>query len=246
MNLAQLAQDLKVSNTPIREATARLEPLGLVEMVPYCGPKIKRLNAAQLKDIYDVRIALEGLAARLVARYGHHEVGLHRLEIVMSVRNEASRRVAERLGAHYEGVQRGVVSTDEARALARDLGLDLVEISPTERPPVCRIMDYGKHKYDQNKKRKQRTSHVASLKEVRLRPKTDKGDLDTKTTRAREFLEEGDKVQFTVIFRGRELARQDLGTDLLRRVAEMLEDIAKIEKAPSMEGRRMHMTLVKK
>ena len=84
------------------------------------------------------------------------------------------------------------------------------------------------------------------LKGMRLRPKTGEGDLATKTKRAREFLEEGDKVQFTVIFRGRELARQDLGTTLLERVAEMLEDVAKIEKAPAMEGRRMHMTLVRK
>jgi translation initiation factor IF-3 len=130
--------------------------------------------------------------------------------------------------------------------MAEDVGLDLVEVAPEARPPVCRILDYGKYKYEQKKKARATKKGSTKLKGMRLRPKTDDGDLATKTKRAREFLTEGDKVMFTVIFRGRELARQDLGLDLLKRVATMLEDVAKIEKTPAMEGRRMHMTLVRK
>jgi translation initiation factor IF-3 len=107
-------------------------------------------------------------------------------------------------------------------------------------------MDFGKYKYEQKKKAQHSKKSPNKLKGMRLRPKTDIGDLEVKTKRARQFLEEGDKVQFTVLFRGRELARQDLGTTLLNRVAEMLDDVAKVEKTPHMEGRRMHMIVAKK
>jgi len=145
-----------------------------------------------------------------------------------------------------EGNQIGVFPRDEALRMAADAGLDLVEVAADARPPVCRILDFGKYKYEQKKKARGAKKGGTKLKGMRLRPKTDDGDLATKTKRAREFLEEGDKVMFTVIFRGRELARTDLGTTLLNKVAELLADVAKIEKAPSMEGRRMHMTMVKK
>jgi len=130
--------------------------------------------------------------------------------------------------------------------MARDQGLDLVEVAAEARPPVCRILDFGKWKYEQKKKARGSKKGGTKLKGIRLRPKTDKGDLETKLGRAREFLEEGDKVQFTVIFRGREMARQDLGTTLLQRVAQLLDDIARVESTPNMEGRRMHMTVVRK
>jgi len=130
--------------------------------------------------------------------------------------------------------------------MAQDQDLDLVEVAAEARPPVCRILDFGKYKYEQKKKSRGTKKPANKLKGMRLRPKTDIGDLEVKTKRAREFLEEGDKVQFTVIFRGRELARMDLGTDLLRRVAEMLSDVAKVEKTPHMEGRRMHMIVARK
>jgi translation initiation factor IF-3 len=145
-----------------------------------------------------------------------------------------------------EGSQIGVFPRDEALRMAREQDLDLVEVAADARPPVCRILDFGKYKYEQKKKSKGSKKGSTKLKGMRLRPKTDTGDLETKTKRAREFLEEGDKVMFTVIFRGRELARTDLGTDLLNRVAALLEDVAKVEKPPTMEGRRMHMTLVRK
>lgn len=130
--------------------------------------------------------------------------------------------------------------------MAREQELDLVEVSADSRPPVCRILDFGKYKYEQKKKQRGVKKTANKLKGMRLRPKTDIGDLEVKTKRARQFLEEGDKVQFTVIFRGRELARQDLGTSLLKRVAEILDDVAKVEKSPHMEGRRMHMIVARK
>jgi len=144
------------------------------------------------------------------------------------------------------GDQIGVFPVYEALNMARDLDLDLVEVAADARPPVCRILDFGKYKYEQKKKARGSKKSPNKLKGMRLRPKTDPHDLEVKTKRAREFLEEGDKVQFTVIFRGRELARQDLGTTLLERVAQMLDDVAKVEKTPHMEGRRMHMIVAHK
>jgi len=138
--------------------------------------------------------------------------------------------------------QVGVISTDEALRRAREAGLDLVEVAPTERPPVCRIMDYGKWKYQQKKKHK--THHrEQQLKEVRLSPKTDDHDKEIKVNRAREFLTQGDKVQFTMIFRGRERFHQDRGLAIFRAIVESFGETAKIERPPKMEGRRMTMVL---
>ncbi|MHC4955032.1 MAG: translation initiation factor IF-3 [Planctomycetota bacterium] len=144
------------------------------------------------------------------------------------------------------GDQIGVFPVAEAMRMAHDAELDLVEVAADARPPVCRILDFGKYKYEQKKKSREHKKPTNKLKGMRLRPKTDVGDLTYKTNRARTFLEEGDTVQFTVIFRGRELARTDLGTDLLKRVALMLDDVAKIQKPAHMEGRRMHMILAKR
>jgi translation initiation factor IF-3 len=146
----------------------------------------------------------------------------------------------------HEGNQIGVFPRDEALRMAIDAGLDLVEVAPDARPPVCRILDFGKYKYEQKKKTRGTKKGGSQIKELRLRPKTEEGDLLTKTKRAREFFADGDKVMFTVLFRGRELARQDLGTDVLARVATMLEDVAKVERTPLMEGKRMHMTMARK
>ena len=142
-----------------------------------------------------------------------------------------------------EGNQLGEMDTADAQRLARERGLDLVEVAANQRPPVCRIMDYGKFKYENKKtatasKKKQ---HHVVLKEVRVRPKIAQGDIDVKVKRAREFLEKGDKVQVTCLFRGREMAHQNVGLDVMRRFFEQLEDIAKIEREPRLEGRRMNM-----
>ena len=137
--------------------------------------------------------------------------------------------------------QIGVISTDEALNRARTAGLDLVEVAPTERPPVCRIMDYGKFKYSQ-KKRKQKT-HEQKLKEVRFRPDIGENDLNIKLNKAMEFLEKGDKVQFTMMFRGRERFHQDLGFEVFNSIIQRFGDQAKVERPPRSEGRRILMVL---
>ncbi len=138
--------------------------------------------------------------------------------------------------------QLGVLPVVEAQRLAREAGLDLVEVSPTENPPVCRIMDYGKYKYE--KKKRQRAAshgHVIVLKEIRLRPKTDAHDRETKLGRAREFLAQGHKVQFTMLFRGRERAHRDRALAIFREILDQLGEGVKVERPPTMEGRRMSM-----
>lgn len=147
-----------------------------------------------------------------------------------------------------DGEQIGVVSTKEALQRAESYGLDLVEVAPNSKPPVCRIMDFGKYKYEQSKKEKlsKKKQHVITVKEIRLRPRTDEHDLETKLRHARKFLEQKNKVKITILFRGREMAYQDSGTELMQRVTAMLEDIAKMESEPKMEGRRMVMVLTTK
>lgn len=141
--------------------------------------------------------------------------------------------------------QVGVIDLDEAKRRARDAGLDLVEVSPMSKPPVCKIMDYGKWKYQQKKKDQKAASHSkqSELKELRLRPKIDKHDLNIKTDRAKEFLGEGDKVQFTMLFRGREMAHQDIGLATLRSIRDSLAEVSKVEAEPKLMGKRMTMTL---
>ncbi len=136
-----------------------------------------------------------------------------------------------------------MIDTAEALRVSRELGLDLVEIAPHERPPVCRIMDYGKHKYNLKKKQKQSASHEISLKEVRLRPKTDDHDRDIKMKRAAKFIEQGHKVQFTMLFRGRERQHRDIAMQQFQEIANSFGEACKIERMPKFEGRRMTMVL---
>ncbi len=147
-----------------------------------------------------------------------------------------------------DGEQIGVVSTKEALQRAESYGLDLVEVAPNSKPPVCRIMDFGKYKYEQSKKEKlsKKKQHVITVKEIRLRPRTDEHDLETKLRHARKFLEQKNKVKITILFRGREMAYQDSGMELMQKVITMLEDIGKMESEPKMEGRRMVMVLTTK
>lgn len=133
---------------------------------------------------------------------------------------------------------------EEALEIAREGGLDLVEVAANSRPPVCRIMDYGKYKYEQKKKNASKKSHSATLKEVKLRPGTDQHDLNFKLNNARKFLMEGDKVKVTVMFRGREMVHTYRGREQLDAVLEQLGPIAKMESSPRMEGRFMSMILV--
>ncbi len=135
----------------------------------------------------------------------------------------------------------GIYSLEDALALADTRGLDLVEISPNADPPVCKIIDYGKYRYELQKKEKEarKKSHTIALKEIRFRPHTDTHDFDFKTKHAREFLEHGDKVRAYVQFRGRDIVYKDHGMNLLGRFIQELSDVAKIDQEPKMEGRRM-------
>jgi len=144
-----------------------------------------------------------------------------------------------------EGENEGVVTPERAMELAADAGLDLVEISPNANPPVCKIMDFGKFKYEQQKResearKKQKTIEV---KEVKFRPNTDTHDYEVKMRNVFKFLENGDKVKITMRFRGREMAHQNLGRDLLERVAEDVTELGKVENMPKMEGRQMVMMI---
>jgi len=133
----------------------------------------------------------------------------------------------------------------DAMAQARELGIDVVEVAPRSVPPVCRLMDYGKWKYDQKKKdhRAKVKQHNVVLKEVRLRPKTDSHDRMVKMKRAREFLEKGSKVQFTMLFRGREMVHLDLAQNKFQEIADQLKDVGKVEMFPRRQGRRMTMVV---
>lgn len=147
-----------------------------------------------------------------------------------------------------DGGQVGIIPTTEALERAREIGLDLVEIAPTSKPPVCRIMDYGRYKYEQSKKDKlaKKKQHTSQLKEMRYRPKIDEHDYDFKTKHVRGFLESGCKVKAFVFFRGREMAHQELGRRVLDRLIDEMKDIANVDIKPTMEGRKMNMILAPK
>jgi translation initiation factor IF-3 len=140
--------------------------------------------------------------------------------------------------------QLGVIATQDAQRLAREAGLDLVEVAPTARPPVCRILDYGKWRYQQQKKEDKSKSKQSQLKEVKFKTvRIGDHDLGIKVNRAKSFLDEGHKVQFTLQFRGREMAHQELGRELLMKVKTQLADMSKVEQDLRMQGRRMGMVL---
>src|SRR3954462_4629379 len=144
-----------------------------------------------------------------------------------------------------EGEQHGIVPTAQALEMAREAGLDLVEVADKERPPVCKIMDYGKFKYAQSKKAHQKT-HQQKLKEIRVRPKTGDHDINTKIAQARQFLEHNDKVQVNVLFRGREMQHVEEGQRVMNQVLEALQNDCKIEMPAKMEGKRMVALLAPK
>lgn len=144
-----------------------------------------------------------------------------------------------------EGEQLGVLSKDEALSKAEQVELDLVLVSPNAKPPVARIMDYGKYRYEQQRKeREQRQNQKqVSLKEVRLSPTIEKNDFETKLRQARKFLEKGDKVKASIRFRGRAITHKEIGREVLERFAEELKDIAEVEQRPKMEGRSMSLQM---
>jgi translation initiation factor IF-3 len=147
-----------------------------------------------------------------------------------------------------EEEQLGIMPTHEALRLAEEKGLDLVEISPRAFPPVCRIMDYGKYKYEEAKKKQQQSKKASRVetKEIKFRPKTEEHDMDFKVKHVRRFLEGGNKVRLAVVFRGREITHPQTGMKVLNRVVELCNDIATVEATPNMEGRRMIMVIAPK
>ena len=147
-----------------------------------------------------------------------------------------------------EGEQLGILQRNEAIAMAQEVGCDLVEVSSNSEPPVCRIMDYGKFKYEQQKKKQdaKKRQAVVQVKEIKVRPKTDEHDYETKVKHIRRFLEDGDRCKVTVFFRGREIVHKDRGLDILERIVKDLEEVAKVEQEPRAEGRTLQMLLVPK
>ncbi len=144
-----------------------------------------------------------------------------------------------------DGVQLGIMPIEQALAAAEERGLDLVEVAPNARPPVCRIMDYGKYKYEEARKARlaRKKQHQVHVKEVKFRPGIEAHDFEFKVRHARRFLQEGDKVKATMMFRGRQMAHPELGREVLDRVAQAVEDVGKVESEPTMEGRNMTMIL---
>jgi translation initiation factor IF-3 len=147
-----------------------------------------------------------------------------------------------------DGSQVGVLPVREALAMAQAKSLDLVEVSPTARPPVCRIMDYGKFKYEQSRKQRKakKKQHVTHLKEIKMRPKIEEHDYGFKMDHARQFLNARDKVKFTIMFRGREMAHQEIGHRLIARIVSELADIATVEIPARSEGRTLTMVVMSK
>lgn len=145
-----------------------------------------------------------------------------------------------------DGTQLGILSKDDAIRSAQERGLDLVEVAPNSDPPVCRIMDFGKYKYQQQKKQQEarKRQAIVQIKEIKVRPKTDEHDYQTKLKHIRRFLEDGDRVKVTVFFRGREIVHKDRGLTILQRVVTDTEELAKVEQEPRSEGRTMNMMLV--
>lgn len=161
--------------------------------------------------------------------------------------NEAIKASHVRL-IDQDGTQLGVLTREEALTRAQDAGVDLVEVAPESDPPVCKLIDWGKHKYRQKKRQHQHEAkrHLTQVKEIRLTPKTDEHDLKIKLDRARAFLARRDKVFINVRFRGRELTHIELGRQMLERIGKELEDVARVEQTSRMEGRRLTMTLAPK
>ena len=144
-----------------------------------------------------------------------------------------------------DGEQLGVMSLDQAIERAREVGQDLIEVSPNSNPPVARILNYGKLKYEEKKKQQanKKKQHVVKIKEIRVRPRIDTHDLETKVGLGRKFIQDGCKLKVTLMYRGRELSRTDLGLEVLDKVVEMLADVAEVEKQGELEGRRQTIVL---
>jgi len=188
-----------------------------------------------------------GIAGVLYKKQGSHEIGKTLIEMLDGCQHRGPDSTGFALyGDESDQLQlRFIVPTDEARRMARERGMDLVEVAPNARPPVCKLMDYGKHKYEEARKLREakKKQHNIHVKEVKLRPRIETHDLEFKMRHARRFFEEGDKVKFTLMFRGREVTHPELGIRLLEQVKGELEDVAAVETAIAREGRTMTMVM---
>ncbi len=157
-------------------------------------------------------------------------------------------KAREVLVVDADGTQLGVMKTDEALNLAQEKKLDLVNVAPGAKPPVCRLMDYGKHKYEQSKRDREarKKQKITTIKEIKLRPNIDQHDFDVKAKRARKFLDNGDKVKVTVMFRGREITHPEIAQRLCKQLADDLAEVGVVEKPAKQEGRNMLMILAPK
>ncbi|WP_242946648.1 MULTISPECIES: translation initiation factor IF-3 [Carboxydocella] len=157
-------------------------------------------------------------------------------------------RVKEVRVVDENGEQLGIMPIKDALRIAAERNLDLVEVAPTAKPPVCRIMDYGKYRYEQSKREKEarKKQKVISVKEIKLRPSIEQHDFEVKANHVLRFLKDGDKVKATIMFRGREITHPELGQQLLERLADYVRDYAVVERAPKVEGRNMIMILAPK
>lgn len=155
-------------------------------------------------------------------------------------------RASQVLVIGADGEQLGVLSISEALYKAKEVGLDLVEVSPDSNPPVCRIMDYGKRKYELQKKKQEtkRRQSISQIKEIRMRPKTDEHDYQTKLRHIMRFLQDGDKCRVAILFRGREIMHKDRAESMMRRIIEDVEELGKVEQEPKIEGKSLGMLLV--
>ena len=164
-------------------------------------------------------------------------------KLVHELNEEISDREIRLIGSG--GEQLGIMSPAEALRIADEKGLDLVKISPQAKPPVCKLMDYGKFRFEQSKKEKEarKNQHVVEIKEIRMSPSIDVGDFNTKLKNAQKFIADGNRVKVSVRFRGREMAHTDIGRDLLKKFAELCSEVATLDKAAKLEGRNMSMFL---
>ena len=190
----------------------------------------------------------------LIQRHGRATIGdlfIARRPFAATATREQGPRINEAITTEqvfvidHNGEKRGKMPVEQAIALAGDVGLDLVEVSPTARPPVCKILDYGKYKYQQQKKKAEakKKQKVVEIKEIKMRPNIDQHDYDVKVKAMQRFFGEGDKVKVTLRFRGREMAHHERGMDLLKRVQADFDETAKVEAYPRMEGRQMTMVM---
>ena len=216
-----------------------------MRLLAFQGPyqqALKWLSVSCINRKLAIKHVSQGGAGIAIAKRGRRPSRADRTNINRNIRAKEVRVIDP------EGEQVGVLPTYKALATAGDFGLDLVEISPNANPPVCKIMDYGRYKYEQTKKKQEakKKQTTFQVKEIKVRPKTGEHDLQTKLGHIRKFIEKKDKVKVTVIFRGREITLSNLGREVLQRMAAELEDIAVVEQYPKFEGRTMFMILAAK